>query len=94
MTARFSVIIPAHDAAATLTRAIDSVRAQLYPDWELCIADDASKAPHVRPVLEEYARQDSRIRVAFRETNGHISAASNSAHPRVPSTGPPGISST
>jgi GT2 family glycosyltransferase len=62
-----------------LVKAIESVRAQLYPHWELCIADDASTAPHVRRVLEDYMRRDARIRVTFREANGHISAASNSA---------------
>ena len=41
-----------------LREAIESVLAQLYPDWELCIADDASRAPHVRRVLEEYAAAD------------------------------------
>lgn len=62
-----------------LRRAIESVRAQLYPHWELCIADDASTAAHVRTVLEEFAQLDERIRVVWREDNGRISAASNSA---------------
>ena len=62
-----------------LRKAIDSVRAQLYPDWQLCIADDASRAPHVRELLELAAAEDDRIKVFFRETNGHISDASNSA---------------
>ncbi len=55
------------------------MRAQLYPHWELCIADDASHEPHVRRVLEEFAQRDARIRVTFRGENGHISASSNSA---------------
>lgn len=59
--------------------AIDSVRAQIYPYWELCIADDASTAPHVRGLLERCAASDSRIHIVFRRENGHISAASNSA---------------
>ncbi|MEX2045483.1 MAG: glycosyltransferase, partial [Opitutus sp.] len=62
-----------------LVAAIESVRRQLYDNWELCIADDASKQPHVRKILSRYQRKDPRIKVAFRETNGHISAASNSA---------------
>ena len=62
-----------------LRDAIGSVRAQIYPNWELCIADDASTEPHVRRVLEELAAQDARIRITFREKNGHISAASNTA---------------
>ena len=53
--------------------------AQLYPDWELCIADDASTDPTVRRVLEEYKARDARIRVVYRLENGHISASSNSA---------------
>jgi len=75
-----SVIMPTYNTAEKfLRRAIESVKAQSYQDWELCIADDASPQPHVRKVLEEYAAQDSRIRIIIREQNGHISRASNSA---------------
>lgn len=75
-----SVVMPAYNTAeAFLRQAIESVLAQSYPHWELCIADDASTEPHVRAVLEEYMRRDPRIKVVFREENGHISAASNSA---------------
>ncbi|MET0568189.1 MAG: glycosyltransferase family 2 protein [Hyphomicrobiaceae bacterium] len=62
-----------------LREAIDSVRAQTYPNWELCIADDASTKKHVRHVLDEYADKDARIKVVYRPENGHISKASNSA---------------
>lgn len=75
-----SVLMPTYNTPEVwLRRAIESVRAQHYPHWELCIADDASTAPHVAAVLAEYARMDERIRVVPREKNGHISAASNSA---------------
>ena len=77
---RFSIVTPTYDSPeAPLRACLDSVLAQDYPHWELCIADDASPAPHVRRVLAEYAARDARIRVALRERNGHISAASNSA---------------
>ncbi len=62
-----------------LSAAIESVRAQLYPNWELCIADDASTNPRVGEVLRQFQAKDSRIKVNFRAVNGHISAASNSA---------------
>ncbi|MEK6423143.1 MAG: glycosyltransferase family 2 protein [Burkholderia gladioli] len=76
---RISVVMPVYNPKpAWLAEAIDSVRAQLYPDWELCIADDCSPDPAIRPLLERYAAEDARIRVVFREKNGHISAASNS----------------
>ena len=75
-----SIILPTYNTPVEyLTRAIDSVRAQCYERWELCIADDASSAPHVRPLLERYAEQDKRVKITFRNTNGHIAAASNSA---------------
>jgi glycosyltransferase involved in cell wall biosynthesis len=75
-----SVLMPVYNTSEKwLERAIKSVRDQIYERWELCIADDASTEPHVRSLLEKAAREDSRIKVVFRETNGHISAASNSA---------------
>jgi glycosyltransferase involved in cell wall biosynthesis len=42
MSPRFSVIIPAYNAAATLARAIESVRAQTWPAHEIIIVDDGS----------------------------------------------------
>lgn len=76
----FSIILPTYNTPKKwLKRCIESVRKQVYPFWELCIADDASSKPHVRKILNDYKRKDSRINVTFRETNGHISAASNSA---------------
>lgn len=75
-----SILLPAYNTPEQwLTRAIASVRGQLYDHWELCIADDTSTAPAVRPLLEQAAREDARIKVVFRAANGHISAASNSA---------------
>ena len=75
-----SILLPVYNSDVRFLRAaIDSVRNQIYPQWELCIADDASTNAEVRPFLEEMARGDTRIKVIFRETNGHISACSNSA---------------
>lgn len=77
---RISVALPTYDSPETALRAcLDSVLAQLYPNWDLCIADDASHNPNVRKVLTEYAARDARITIDYRTTNGHISAASNSA---------------
>lgn len=75
-----SLITPVYNPPEKYLRAaIESVLGQIYPHWELCLADDASSAPHVRNVLEEYRLRDPRIKVVYREQNGHISAASNSA---------------
>ena len=75
-----SVLMPVYNTPECwLRRAIDSVREQVYENWELCLADDASTEPYVRPLLERYAAADPRIHVVFRAENGHISHASNSA---------------
>jgi len=80
VTPLISVLMPVYNAPLSmLEEAIRSVQAQLYPHWELCIADDASTDAGIRELLQAYAARDARIKVTFREKNGHISAASNSA---------------
>lgn len=75
-----SILMPVYNPNPEwLQAAIDSVRAQAYPYWELCIADDQSNDPAVHHLLEIAAATDERIRVVFRPENGHISACSNSA---------------
>lgn len=77
---KFSVIIPVYNVEGLwLEKAIESVINQIYPVWELCIADDASTKPHIRSILNHYSKRDPRIKVVFRSENGNISAASNSA---------------
>jgi GT2 family glycosyltransferase len=74
-----SLVMPVHNPdQAWLEAAIDSVLSQAYPHFELCIADDASTQGHVRVVLER-AAADARVRVTYREQQGGIAAASNSA---------------
>lgn len=76
----FSVVMPVYNTPGELLeKAIQSVVSQLYPHWELCVADDASTHPHVRTILERFAAADSRIKVTFRPVNGHICEATNSA---------------
>lgn len=75
-----SVVMPTYNPnPGWLREAIESVRSQIYPNWELCIADDASPSGEVRAILKSYSESDPRIKVVFRSQNGHISAASNSA---------------
>lgn len=75
-----SVLVPVYNTKHEwLRECLDSVLAQHYPHWELCIADDASSDPEVRKLLAEYQQRDARVRVVYREDNGHICAASNSA---------------
>jgi len=76
----FSVIVATYDTAEQhLRAALDSVFEQTYDNWELCVADDASPQPHIRRILQEYAARDARVKLTFRDENGHISRATNSA---------------
>jgi GT2 family glycosyltransferase len=76
----FSILLPVYNAQLDwLKEAIDSVKAQIYSRWELCIADDASTESGLRPFLKGEAKSDERIKLVFRGANGHISACSNSA---------------
>ncbi|WP_458121167.1 glycosyltransferase family 2 protein [Paenibacillus sp. Z6-24] len=74
-----SIIVPVYNVDEVwLRKCIDSVIAQVYPNWELCIVDDCSSKEHIQRVLKEYAEKDERIKPIFRKENGHISRASNS----------------
>ncbi|MET3713214.1 GT2 family glycosyltransferase [Sphingomonas trueperi] len=76
----FSFVMPTYNTPIPLLRAcIDSMLAQSYPDFEICIADDASPNTEVMATLEAYSAGDPRVRIIRRSTNGHISEASNSA---------------
>jgi len=75
-----SVVVATYNTPERYLRAmLESVFAQAYERWELCIADDGSRLPEVAVVLREYAARDPRVRVLFRTENGHISRAMNSA---------------
>ncbi len=64
---------------AVLRTCLDSVCAQSYPHWELCIADDGSGSPALTALLEEYARKEPRIRYRQLAANVGIARATNAA---------------
>jgi O-antigen biosynthesis protein len=75
-----SILMPVYNVDAIwLEKAIESVIRQIYPHWELCIADDGSTQPHVKSILAKYAGLDRRIKVVYRTESGNISEATNSA---------------
>lgn len=79
-TPLISIVMPVYNTPEKwLHRCIQSVQRQAYPYWELCIADDASSNGYIQKVLAQYSARDPRIKVVYRDSNGHISAASNSA---------------
>jgi O-antigen biosynthesis protein len=77
---RLSIVTPAYNSNPDwLRQAIASVRGQAYPDWELCIVDDASPNADVWTVLQAAASEDPRIKVQRLDQNGGISVATNAA---------------
>ncbi|HGS8759511.1 TPA: glycosyltransferase family 2 protein [Enterococcus faecalis] len=77
---KISIAMPVYNVEEKWLRlCIDSILNQVYTNWELCMADDASTDLNVKKILTEYQQLDERIRVVFREQNGHISEATNSA---------------
>ncbi|MDR0690579.1 MAG: glycosyltransferase [Streptococcaceae bacterium] len=75
-----SIVTPVYNVEEKwFLRFIQSIQDQYYTNWELCLADDASTSPHVKPMLEAVSRKDKRIKVVYRVQNAHISEATNSA---------------
>jgi GT2 family glycosyltransferase len=77
---RFSILTPVYRTPpAVLAKMLRSVARQTHDDWELCLVDDGSEDPALRAALDAAAAADPRIRVAHREQNAGIVAASNDA---------------
>jgi GT2 family glycosyltransferase len=77
---RISVVMPVYNTPdGLLDLAIRSVVDQIYDDWELCIADDASSDPRIAQILRKWSAGDDRVRVRWRDENGGIALAANSA---------------
>ncbi len=69
-----SVVIPAYNRSATIGRALASVRAQTFSDFEIIVVDDASVDDTVAACA---AFQDDRLRIVRRQANGGAAAARN-----------------
>ena len=75
-----SILTPVYNTdEQLLRRCIHSVLYQAYPHWELCLVDDGSSAPHIQPLLAEYAARDQRIKVKFLDRNLGIAGATHQA---------------
>jgi GT2 family glycosyltransferase len=75
-----SIVLPTWNTTSTLlTKAVSSVTAQTYRNWELCICDDGSTRTETTELLRRLSARDRRIKVIFSPENRGIAAASNSA---------------
>ena len=69
-----SFIIPAFNAASTLSRTLESLRAQTCPSWEAIVVDDGS-TDGTREAAAAWRERDGRIRVIGRPNGGAGGAA-------------------
>jgi len=77
---RISIVVPVYDPYEGHLRAMfESVLAQTYSDWELCIADGGSRDERVRSILNSYASNDIRIKIRYLDSNEGIAGNSNAA---------------
>ena len=77
---KISLTVPAYRTpAAFLRQMLDSVQAQTYGNWELCIADGSPEDAAMLAILEEYAQKDGRIRFRRLEQNLGIAGNTNAA---------------
>ena len=75
-----SIIVPVFETNRDMLAAmIESVRAQTYDNWQLCIAEGNSSEPYIREIIQSYIDKDSRITAKFLEENKFISGNSNEA---------------
>lgn len=77
---KFSILLPVYNSPIEFLReCLISVRKQYFEAWELCVVDDASTRQDVLELLDTFAREDVRIRLHRRSSNGGISRATNDA---------------
>lgn len=75
-----SVVVPAYRTPELFLRQmIDSLEAQTYEDWELCIANGSPEDQSMRKVLEEYSSRDRRVRWQELTENKGIAENTNAA---------------
>lgn len=76
----FSVVIPLYRTPKKyLCEMIDSVLAQTYENWELCLADGGGADSDLLPILEQYHAKDERIRFCSLKENLGIAENTNAA---------------
>lgn len=74
----FSIIVPVYKTPQhLLTKCIDSITAQTFPQWECILVDDGSP-DECGTLCDNYASQDSRITVVHKKNQG-VSLARNDA---------------
>jgi O-antigen biosynthesis protein len=75
-----SIVMPMFDPEiGFLEETVGSVRSQIYENWELCVADNASQNKVLSEVLEKWVASDHRMKVVLRSEKRSLSRATNAA---------------
>lgn len=78
MSETVSVIVTAYNLERYLSKCLDSILAQTYPELEVIVIDDAS-TDKTKLICDEYEKKDQRVRVIHLAKNGGVSNARNVA---------------
>ena len=70
-----SVIIPAYNCDRTISKCLDSLLSQTYPNFEIIVIDDGSK-DKTNDVVSNYSKKDGRVRLIYQNNSG-VSEARN-----------------
>jgi GT2 family glycosyltransferase len=77
---KMSIVIPTFQTPERyLADMLDSILAQTYTNWEVCVADGSPLGEGVERVLKRYAMKDERIRYVILGENKGISGNTNAA---------------
>ena len=72
---KISVVVPVYNAERFLHKCVDSILSQSFSDLELILVDDGSP-DNSGAICDDYARQDSRVKVIHQRNSG-VSVARN-----------------
>lgn len=76
----FSIAVPLYQTKEKYLREmIESVQAQTYTNWELCLADGSGREYSLQPVVGEYIAKDKRIKYCLLDSNEGIAGNTNEA---------------
>ncbi len=78
-TPKFSILLPVYKVSPKYLReALASIALQTYPNWEVCIVDDASNSPELTSVINGFSEKyPEKVKFSTNLTNRHISYTSN-----------------
>lgn len=71
----FSIVVPVYNVEVYLTKCIDSILMQSYPNFELILVNDGS-TDNSPMICDKYAKKDHRVKVVHKH-NGGLSSARN-----------------